>query len=570
MKTTLGVYVDNDDALLQWSVDEVDDRTRGFAIQRELTRGRRRPVTSWLDNFAAPGTQPHQNGNFLPSDKWPFRSFAWTDHYVGAGDRVRYRVVPVLKGEHAPSMELASDWSPRKRLGGDGPFEPFFNRGFLISQFMSRYLDEHYKGIDRDVALRRLKADLAKLDNDARTYLSGNLRTALLDLLDDVIAGGEEIHAALFELGDEELIARLEKLGSRAHVVLSNGSVKENGEDENDDARARLLAKHVDVGRTDRFISPGSLGHNKFLVVSDSNGDPYRAWTGSTNWTTTGLCTQLNNGLRIDDRAVAQAYMKQWQALRDAKSAHPASLAAGNGLPSIAGDAEVHFTRAVGGVDLAGLKDIVRGAHEGVLFLMFIPGNSGVLKYLRDLAEEDNDLLIRGVVSELPRGRKDEKAGPTTRVRVQLFGTPLAPVTGPQDFDVIQPEGDAHAAAGWAVETTHQQFTSNVGYAIIHSKVLVVDPLSDDPIVVTGSHNFSKSASEKNDENFIVVRGDKALAEAYAVNVESAYHHYAGRASGNAHASLTGVEFLRARLADQRREEHFWRIETGAPVRART
>jgi phosphatidylserine/phosphatidylglycerophosphate/cardiolipin synthase-like enzyme len=121
-------------------------------------------------------------------------------------------------------------------------------------------------------------------------------------------------------------------------------------------------------------------------------------------------------------------------------------------------------------------------------------------------------------------------------------------------------------AAGWAVETTHNQFLSDVGHAIIHSKVLVVDPLSDDPTIVTGSHNFSKSASEKNDENFIVVKGDKALAEAYAVNVESAYHHYAGRASGNAHAALTGVDFLRARWEDQRREEKFWRIGTGAPV----
>jgi len=37
--------------------------------------------------------------------------------------------------------------------------------------------------------------------------------------------------------------------------------------------------------------------------------------------------------------------------------------------------------------------------------------------------------------------------------------------------------------------------------------------------VVTGSHNFSTSASKKNDENLIIVRGDKRLAQIYAVHM---------------------------------------------------
>src|SRR4051812_42684609 len=277
MKTTVGVYVDNDDALLQWSVDEVDDRTRGFAVQRELKRGRATARRSWLENFAPPGTEKHQDGSFARSDKRPFRSFAWTDHSVDRGDSVRYRVLPVLEGETKPSEDLASEWSDWKTLGGDGqrPFQPFFNRGFLISQFMSRYLDENYKDVDRDKALHALKKDLAKLDNKARAFLAGHLRPALLEILDDVIAGQDHVYAALFELEDDELVSRLEQLGERAHVVLSNGSIKAKKHepavearkrDENAEARARLLAKNVDVGEHDRFISPGALGHNKFLV----------------------------------------------------------------------------------------------------------------------------------------------------------------------------------------------------------------------------------------------------------------------------------------------------------------
>jgi phosphatidylserine/phosphatidylglycerophosphate/cardiolipin synthase-like enzyme len=140
---------------------------------------------------------------------------------------------------------------------------------------------------------------------------------------------------------------------------------------------------------------------------------------------------------------------------------------------------------------------------------------------------------------------------------VSLFGaTPDTPAIKHTE-DVVQPAGLAHPAAGWAVEATRKQFLGNVGHAIIHSKVLVVDPFTDDPTVVTGSHNFSLSASAENDENFIVVRGDRALAEAYAVNVQSAWRHYVARVA-SPHAHLFGIDYLRALLADERREQPFW------------
>ena len=50
--------------------------------------------------------------------------------------------------------------------------------------------------------------------------------------------------------------------------------------------------------------------------------------------------------------------------------------------------------------------------------------------------------------------------------------------------------------------------------------------LSANPVVVTGSHNFSAPASENNDENLIIVRGHKALALAYATHIMSVYQHY--------------------------------------------
>jgi phosphatidylserine/phosphatidylglycerophosphate/cardiolipin synthase-like enzyme len=585
MRTTVEVYVNADDALLRWAVDDLDDRCLGFAVQRRLNGG----APAWLDNFAPPGRAEHQRGVFLRSDEAHFRCFSWTDHGVDTGDTVSYRVLPVMSDAPAPREDLASEWSePRTvRAGGDTPYAAHFNRGFVMSQFVSRYLDEHFPNVDRGQALRRLREELtADLENRMRVLLSGQLRTALLRLLDGVARGRGHVYAALFELTDRELITGLEALGPRAHLVLANGSVQaRRGEttaqarrrDENATARAALVAAGVDVETTNRFVAPGALAHDKFLVVTTAAGRARRVWTGSTNWSPTGLCTQLNNAVTIDDASVAAAYLEQWRALRAAGSGHPPALTTANDQPTAVGadqpgtvHASVHFTRAHHRTDLRALDEIVNGARHGVLFLMFMPGAKGVLATVRGLAAARPDLLVRGVVSELPKGRADERTGPETTLRVTLFGTAADAPPAEHVEDVIQPAGMAHPAAGWAVEATRRQFQGNVGHAIIHSKVLVVDPFSEDPTVVTGSHNFSLSASEENDENFVVVRGDRALAEAYAVNVQSAWRHYAGRAA-NPHAELSGIDYLRALLADQRRERPFWqRPPAPAPVPAPT
>ena len=571
MKTTLRVYANNDDALLVWTADELDPSLRGFAIRRRRKESAHGHVAeTWLDNYAPPGIGAHQKGTHQPSDEWPFRSFAWTDHGVNAGDHVRYRVVPLLVGAEAPDETLASDWSDWREVGyPDGAaYRGYFNRGFVISQFMSRYLDEHFPHAkDRVDALKQFKQQISSdVEDRIRLFLSGDVRTRLLDLLDEIGAGTGQIHAALFELGDDELIGRLVKLGPRAHVVLANGSIEAaKGEpaaearkrDENAAARKTLLDAGVDVEEKNRFVAPGALAHNKFLVESDAAGTAKRVWTGSTNWTTTGLCTQLNNALLIEDDGVAAAYLEQWKALRNAGSSHPGELADRNATPEESGRASVHFTRARKRVDLTALGAIVDGANEGVLFLMFIPGSAGVLASVEGLIAARPGLVVRGVVSELPNGRADEKTGDSTTVRVHVVGGADGTIT--RTVEVVQPEGKAHPTAFWAAETTHDQFKQGIGWAIIHSKVLVVDPFSDDPTVVTGSHNFSISASEKNDENFVVVRGDRALAEAYAVNVDSAWRHYAARIA-SPHPELMGFGYLDALLGDRRADETFWHL----------
>ena len=67
-----------------------------------------------------------------------------------------------------------------------------------------------------------------------------------------------------------------------------------------------------------------------------------------------------------------------------------------------------------------------------------------------------------------------------------------------------------------------------IGHAIVHSKAIVIDPFTK-PVVVTGSHNFSRRASTHNDENLLIRAGDAEMAERYAVHIMGVYQHYRWR-----------------------------------------
>jgi phosphatidylserine/phosphatidylglycerophosphate/cardiolipin synthase-like enzyme len=58
----------------------------------------------------------------------------------------------------------------------------------------------------------------------------------------------------------------------------------------------------------------------------------------------------------------------------------------------------------------------------------------------------------------------------------------------------------------------------------LHHKFVLVDYGTDHPVVLTGSHNMSQSAEEKNDEALVVIR-DRAVAESYYRIFREAYDH---------------------------------------------
>jgi hypothetical protein len=511
---------DGNDVFVVWRPDAIIPECAGFALYRRHLDGPRKGHADVISNrisFRSEGPFRRES-----SETSPFRRFSWTDHIVyGEGD-IQYQVKPVLRMNNAALLvdgRGASPWSNVVKLGPEAgeSFSCYFNRGLVMSQFMTSYLQRH--GIDPAHVDRFKETISQETEGEIRQFLGGNLLTKLLELLDRALKNKQHIFLAIFELKDEELTSGLEKLGPLAHVVLSNGPHTSKEPDANSDSRERLEKARVDV--RNRMLRQG-LGHNKFLVMCDSQNKPLAVWTGSTNWSPTAICTQINNSVLIENSAVARVYLDQWHALSDAGSEFPTSLVKSNSSPRHCeiGNVRVDtwFTRTQSREEMAAACKLIDNAKRGILFLMFSPGSSSLLEAITRRAGEKN-LYVHGVVSTMAPGSTDQ-----SKVSLVSFGgKKLVPLK------IVQPQGIQHPLSHWAVEVTRNEFLAKVGHAIVHSKVVVIDPFTN-PVVITGSHNFSKSASEKNDENMVIVKGNRDLARAYAVNAKSVYDHFRWRA----------------------------------------
>ena len=504
------VYSNSDDTLLVWKIDAPIDGCRGFAIYRKV-EGRGEPEL--LTNRVGWDEDERREA---PSTDWPIQRFTWTDYKVRSGEIVSYRVVPIVGDrEHLqPREDLASQWTAETALHTDGSngIAAYFNRGIVASQWLSRVLGP---GSDKE-RNRHLRDIINDPKDRTRAFLGGEIRAALLRLLGQAKKDGVDVYAALYELDDPELIDALVAFGSRAHVILANGSTKKKSKDPNEEAREALTEAKVEVH--DRMTAPKHLAHNKFIVFSDHSGKPQRVWTGSTNWSKTGLCTQANNALFLANEQIAGLYKRQWEQLRDAESGFDrASLAEVNSKSELIKDGprslKVWFTPVNDEADLDEVRELIAQAKRGILFIMFNPGPAGTLLNAIIERKDDPDVLVQGVVNQDP---SNEKSPVLIFKRKQVLKG---------SFQVALPLPIDERVSFWIPELQKLQGT----WAMVHSKVIVIDPFTESPIVVTGSHNLGPKASKGNDDNMVIIRGDRELAAAYAVNIAGIYNSYRWR-----------------------------------------
>jgi hypothetical protein len=421
----------------------------------------------------------------------------------------------------------ATDWSEAVTLGAEAEpgLEAYINRGIVATQWVARSL-----GAPTSVEMgKKLSEVIATPGDRIRDFLSGALRPALLKLLSDLDAGGGTLYAALFELDDPELIPALSALGDRANVVLANGSITTPDGDEN--AQARQALNRAGVTVHDRMVHSGHLDHHKYLVLCDEGGSARSVWTGSTNWTKTGLCTQANNAILIHNATVAGWFKDHWDQLVAAGNGYPQQLIEADSIKRTTTIGDITITAwmapVTGEVDLADARARIQAAKDGILFLFFNPGPEGtLLNDIIDRATEgaatyDPHLFIHGALNQDPS---------TSAHAVTLFHRGNNRLDG--DFDVVLPENIDQRFGYWIQEIRKLPHA----FAMVHSKVVVIDPFGERPVVITGSHNLGPKASRANDDNMIIIDNAPRLAAAYAVSVMTVYNQYRWRFIRNHHA----------------------------------
>jgi phosphatidylserine/phosphatidylglycerophosphate/cardiolipin synthase-like enzyme len=273
----------------------------------------------------------------------------------------------------------------------------------------------------------------------------------------------------------------------------------------------------------------------------------------------TGLCTQANNGIIVNDQKLAQDFLDEWNLLKQAKNSYPPALAKTNSKANTytidGGTITQWFAPTSAGQDLDYARQLINAAKQGILFLFFNPGvfvaddkpatkwtllQNILFRHHAGAPNYDGDLYIRGVVNQEIAGLTTESTGekpakpsahaaldPSSATPVTLFNGGKQP---PQHlgYESMVPKNIKDTFHDWATEILGQGVH-------IHSKVIVLDPFGDNPVVMTGSHNLGFKASTKNDDNLMIIEGNRRLAAAYAANIIAIYQSYRWNAYVEAH-----------------------------------
>jgi PLD-like domain len=598
--TTAKAWCNNEVGYLAWKTDGKINGCLGFMITRihlddQGKEVERRILPAWV----AFKTQSNPNWEEQDTSVWPVQKFSWRDltlrrsrdtRNVRPGSfKARYEIAPIGKVAPGRKPVPASPTAyPGKFKGkaiplffcGDpvqtnvifvtsdfGDIKVAFTNGILSTQNLRKQLNTPN---GKAPSLKELRDDIADPSNSIRTFLAGDVLPALKTLFERAANQDAEVYLALYELSDPELIDLLKKNQKRLNLILSTagdqkpkkgsaGPVK--WDTVNHKIRLDLM-KAMGKRMHNRFFNNSAhIGHNKFAVLVEG-GKPTAVWTGSTNWTDTGLCAQTNNTVIIDSSDVAKAYLDYWDRLMADKLPTPKLLTAplnsdqgkslrkANETPRTARlgrtDIQMWFspnTPTLGTPktrtappDLAVVFDLMKNAQDAIFFLVFNPGRTDaegsdvntIVSAGIDFGRLDPKLLVMGAISDptaLPGYQQPPKDSKKPKNAPKIPQVAIFTPSGAANILMIRAAGIDDLIGDFQKEML------SAGHAIIHDKIVVIDPLSEEHCtVVTGSHNLGFKASYANDENMLIIRGNRPLALAYAVHVMDVYDHYRFRA----------------------------------------
>jgi len=144
-------------------------------------------------------------------------------------------------------------------------------------------------------------------------------------------------------------------------------------------------------------------------------------------------------------------------------------------------------------------------AAAGTVQVAFTPGDNGTALIVQAVESARKQVLVqaysftsRDIAQALIEARR-------RGLDVQLIADPKQAHTSEH--------GMVEYIAGAGVPTFFDEEHDSA-----HNKVMVIDAETANPVVITGSFNFSQAAQHKNAENLLLFRGNPQLAAAYLRN----------------------------------------------------
>lgn len=453
------------------------------------------------------------SGSLYSTKDHPWQSFQWADYSAKPGYLYTYTIT-ALKGTPTnltffaeTKIGVLTESTQKEK------HNVYFNRGTAASQeYVRRFGNRKPDGTDPEFTKTAFK------------WLSRGLYEALEDYITGCRPGVDSLRIAAYEFHYEpllELIAQTIGKGVDIQIVYDYRDI-EGPKLKNELAVEKFnLQNHC----TKRSEGASFISHNKFIIKLE-NQKPISVWTGGMNFSVNGIFGHSNVAHVVALGNVASLYLDYWNLLQqDLKTAlMQEKVEKITPLPNtplgVAGETCVFSPRTQ--LDALNLyRDIAKGAGEG-LFMTFAFGINKIFKEVY----QDSESKIRFALLE--KKTRPLKAGSPVLIQEEADIQRLRNM--PENVFAIGNLITTNKFDGWVKEQL-TGLSRNVKY--IHNKFMLVDPLGDNPIVITGSANFSNASTTDNDENMIIIRGNKRVADIYFGEYMRLFTHYTFRESLN-------------------------------------
>jgi len=358
----------------------------------------------------------------------------------------------------------------------------------------------------------------------AYAWLARDLLPGLLSFIAKAGNSSYSLHAAIYEM---KWPAVLDAFKAASNAGAKVKIIYHGPNDETGIANKQFIG-NAGIAALCKPRTKAKLMHNKFIVLSKS-GKPISVWTGSTNLSRNALHGQLNVGHAIHDRDVAKAFLEYWNALEG--DPEPAELKdwveANNPLPPTSNTGlyvpvfSPHRGRRVFDwwIELAGTP--------GKPLFMTFP--FGIVKDFRPVYDKNDGVLRFALLDKYVNGGNAASRAAAIADTIRIRGhRNIGMALGNRIFvDWID---------GWHLESS--PIGVNVNW--VHTKFMLVDPLGANPMTLSGSTNWSEASVDTNDENMVVIRGDKRIADIYFGEFMRLFAHHRFRESVARHIKKFG------------------------------